>query len=285
MKKQFIKILSTISPSMVAEIAYSTLTNPQRKKLRAHELEFLDKAQKEKIKFGEFDIQTYKWGKPEGEKILLIHGWEGQAGNFTDIINELLKNHYYIISFDGPSHGFSSKGKTSLFEFSDLVGKMIKDYGCKKLISHSFGGVATTYALYRNKDVEIDKYILLTTPDTFKQRIDDVGKSVGITQKVKSKLIEKLENEIKINVSHANVSSFVKEINVKKSLIIHDKNDKVIPIEQSKNVYKNWKVCSFKEIEGTGHFRILRDSSVIEAVTNFMTEKKVSSSNERRLES
>lgn len=94
MKKQIIKILSIISPSMVAKLAYKTLTNPQIKKLRDHELEFLDIAQKEKIKFGEFDIQTYKWGKPEGEKILLIHGWEGQAGNFTDIIKELLKNNY-----------------------------------------------------------------------------------------------------------------------------------------------------------------------------------------------
>jgi len=99
-----------------------------------------------------------------------------------------LKNNYYVISFDEPSHVFSSKGKTSLFEFSDLVGKMIKENGCRKLISHSFGGVATTYALYRNRNVEIDKYVLLTSPDKFKQRIDDVAKSVGITEKVKVNL-------------------------------------------------------------------------------------------------
>ncbi|MEM6804909.1 MAG: alpha/beta hydrolase [Bacteroidota bacterium] len=270
MKKQLVRILSSISPSMVAELAYKTLTNPQIKKLREHEVELLDASQKEKIKFGEFDIQVYKWGKIENEKILLIHGWEGQAGNFTDIVKELLKNNYYVISFDGPSHGFSSKGTTSLFEFSDLVGKMIRDNGCKKLISHSFGGVATTYALYRNQDIEIDKYVLLTTPDKFSQRIEDVGEKVGITEKVKSKLVEKLENEINIKVSEANVSSFVREIKVNHALIIHDKNDKVIPIEQSRNVYQNWEVCKFKEIEGTGHFRILRTREVVEAIIAFM---------------
>lgn len=270
MKKQIVRILSFIFPTMIAELAYRTLTNPQIKKLREHELEFLNEARKEKVKFGEFDIQTYRWGKQEGEKILLIHGWEGQAGNFTDIVKELVKNNYLVISFDGPSHGFSSKGKTSLFEFSDLVGKMIKDNGCKKIISHSFGGVATTYALYRNKDVKIDKYVLLTTPDKFSQRVNDVAKNVGITEKVKSKLIEKLQGEIKIKVTEANVSSFVKEIAVHKALIIHDKNDKVIPIEQSKNVYQNWKGCEFKEIEGTGHFRILRTVEVTEAIISFM---------------
>lgn len=270
MKKQIVRILSSISPSMVVELAYNTLTNPQYKKLREHEVEMLNKSRKEKMKFGEFDIQIYKWGNQEDEGILLIHGWEGQAGNFTDIIKELLKKNYYVISFDGPSHGFSSKGKTSLFEFSDLVGKMIRENGCRKLISHSFGGVATTYALYRNRDIEIDKYVLLTTPDKFSERINDVGNSVGITQKVQNKLVEKLENEIQIKVSEANVSSFVKEINVKKALIIHDKNDKVIPIEQSKNVYQNWEGCSFKEIEGTGHFRILRTFEVAESIVNFM---------------
>lgn len=271
MKKQIAKILSNIAPRMVAEFAYKTLTNPQIKKLRAHELELLDKAQKEKISFGEFDIQSYKWGNQDHEKILLIHGWEGQAGNFTDIIEELLKHNYHVISFDGPSHGFSSKGKTSLFEFSDLVGKMIRDNECRKLISHSFGGVATTYALFRNLDIKIDKYALLTTPDKFSQRINDVGKSVGITEKVKDKLIEKLENEIKIKVAEANVSSFVKKIKVNHSLIIHDKDDKVIPIEQSRNVYQNWEGCDFKEIEGTGHFRILRTQEAIDAVVEFMS--------------
>lgn len=71
-------------------------------------------------------------------------------------------------------------------------------------------------------------------------------------------------------MAEANVSSFVREIKVSKSLIIHDKNDKVIPIEQSNNVYQNWNVCNFKEIEGTGHFRILRNNEVAELVINFM---------------
>ncbi|MEM7299254.1 MAG: alpha/beta hydrolase [Bacteroidota bacterium] len=273
MKKQLVRILSTISPSLVTELAYRTLTNPRIKKLREHELELLDKAQQKKIKFGEFDIQTYAWGEEGNEKILLIHGWEGQAGNFTDIIRVLLKNNYYVIAFDGPSHGFSSKGKTSLFEFSDLVAKMIQETKCRNLISHSFGGVATTYALSRNQDVEIDKYVLLTTPDKFRERIEDVARYVGVTDKVKNKLIERLESEIEMEVAEANVSLFVKDIKVNKALIIHDKNDKIIPIAQSRNVCANWEACEFTEVEGTGHFRILRTDEVIETVAEFMNQK------------
>ncbi|MEL7121192.1 MAG: hypothetical protein AAFO07_17210, partial [Bacteroidota bacterium] len=114
---------------------------------------------------------------------------------------------------------------------------------------------------------------LLTTPDKFIERIDDVASAVGITDNVKNKLIRKLEKETQKDVKNLNVSKFVKEINVKKAIIIHDKNDKVIPISRSMNVHRNWKASKFKEIQGTGHFRILRTESVISDVIEFMKEK------------
>lgn len=48
------------------------------------------------------------------------------------------------------------KGRTSLFEFSDLVTEMLTRHSCNTLVSHSFGGVATGYALFKNQSIEID---------------------------------------------------------------------------------------------------------------------------------
>jgi len=269
MKKLLVRIASNLFPKAITSFAYKKLTSPQVLKLRANELATLEKAEKETFKFKDFDIQLYSW-KGGQKKIFLIHGWEGQAGNFSDLIEALLENDYTVYAFDGPSHGFSSKGKTSLFEFTALVGVLIKKFQVRNLVSHSFGGVATTYALYNNKDLEIDKYALLTTPDKFVERIDDVSAMVGITDKVKNQLINRLEKEFSFDVKTLNVSDFVKDINVKKSIIIHDKNDKIIPIERSKNVHNNWSASQFKEIEGTGHFRILRTAEVIKDVLSFM---------------
>ncbi|MFS4492185.1 alpha/beta fold hydrolase [Maribacter sp. 2308TA10-17] len=269
MKKLLVRIASTLFPAAITSYAYQQLTNPQVRKLRESELGILDKADKEKLRFKNFDIQLYTW--PGGtKKILLIHGWEGQAGNFTDLITPLLNAGYTVYSFDAPSHGFSSKGETSLFEFTELVGLLIRKYELNTLISHSFGGVATTYALFENQDLQIEKYVLLTTPDKFSERIDDVADMVGITEKVKSRLISRLEKETGMDLKILNVSKFVQSIHVKSALIIHDTNDKVIPIARSKNVHKNWPEARFKEIEGTGHFRILRTKSVIDAIVDFL---------------
>ncbi|MEL6652430.1 MAG: alpha/beta hydrolase, partial [Bacteroidota bacterium] len=177
-----------------------------------------------------------------------------------------------LYAFDAPSHGFSSKGETSLFEFTDLVKELILRYGVRDLLSHSFGGVATTYALSQLPSVEIDRYLLLTTPDRFTERIDDVAQAVGISQRVKDLLKNRLAEETGYDLATLNVSDFVKQIKVRQALIIHDEADKVIPIMRSLNVANNWPAAEFETVRGTGHFRILRDASVIEKVVAFFAE-------------
>ncbi|WP_189663351.1 MULTISPECIES: alpha/beta hydrolase [unclassified Polaribacter] len=83
--------------------------------------------------------------------MLFIHGWGEQAGNFSDLIESLLTNGFTVYSFDAPSHGYSCKGDTSLFKFSDLVNVLIKKHDFKLLVSDSFGNVATIYALFKTK--------------------------------------------------------------------------------------------------------------------------------------
>ncbi|MEM9824556.1 MAG: alpha/beta hydrolase [Bacteroidota bacterium] len=269
MKKKLINLASTVFPQLFTKIAYDKLINPQVRKLRENELAVLSQARQEDYAFQNFQIKVYTWGE-QGEEVLLIHGWEGQAGNFSDLVQKLRAKQYKVIAFDAPSHGFSSKGETSLLEFSALVGNLIRRYQVKKLISHSFGGVATTYALYNNQDLEIDKYVMLTTPDRFQERIDNVVQQIGISDKVKKQLINQLEAENNFKVETLNVSDFVKVIRVKQSLIIHDKNDRVIPIQQSLHVHQNWGVSNFQTVEGTGHFRILRTEKVLDAVADFL---------------
>ena len=275
MKKRLIFFTSSLFQSMFARIAYEKLTHPQVYKLRDHELITLNKANQSEMEYKDFKIKTYAWNESGSkEALLLIHGWEGQAGNFSDLIEELIKADYRVYSFDGPSHGFSSKGSTSLFEFIELVNVLIEKYAVKNLISHSFGGVATSYVLSANQSLHIDKYLLFTTPDKFSQRIDFVAESVGVSPKVKRKLIARLEKELEMKVPELNVSDWVKSVNVKDALILHDKNDKVIPIDQSLNVHRNWKNSTFETVEGTGHFRILRTKSVLDRAIEFFEESK-----------
>ena len=268
-KRAIVGLLSRLFPHKMSQFAFYKMSNPQVLKLRDHEIECLNRSEKKRIQYKDFFIQTYTWrGGPKS--VLLIHGWEGQAGNFSDLVDVLIDNEYTVYAFDAPSHGFSSKQNTSIMDFTSCVADIIRKLEVDKLVSHSFGGVATTYALFQNQDIEIDKYVLLTTPDKFSERIDDVASHVGISEKVKRIMIDNIEKETGLIVNTLNVSNFVKEVKVNQALIIHDKNDKVIPITASKNVANNWKECEFKAIQGTGHFRILRTPEVLNNVLEFL---------------
>jgi len=149
---------------------------------------------------------------------------------------------------------------------------MIDRFQPEKLISHSFGGVATTFALKERPNFPIKKYALITTPDRFSERIQDISYKVGVTDKVRDKLINQLENKFNISVADANVSDAVQDIQVSHALIIHDKNDRVIPLSQSENIVKKWKACDLEIVQGTGHFKILRDESVIKKLIQFLND-------------
>ncbi len=208
---------------------------------------------------------------------MLVHGWEGQAGNFSKIIETLVAENYSVLAFDGPSHGNSKgNGATSLFEFAELVGVLIEKFEIKYIISHSFGGVATTYSLAKNPSLKIDKYILLTTPNKFLDRIDTVSKEIGIGKKVQSRLIQRLETELQMDLSSISVASLCQKVNVRKALILHDLNDRVLSIEESRAVDKVWPASTIESIEGTGHFKILQSSLVADKILDFFQDETLS---------
>ncbi|MEM6264494.1 MAG: alpha/beta hydrolase [Bacteroidota bacterium] len=269
MKHLVTRFLCLLFPSLMVKMAYRLLTSPQVHKLRPHEEEVLATASKRRIAYQDFDIQLYEW-PGEGEKVLLVHGWEGQAGNFAEIIEALQASNFHVLAFDAPSHGMSSKGATSLFEFRELTGHLISDFQTSYLVSHSFGGVATTSGLYELGDYPIEAYVLLTTPDTFQERIDSVSMQAGIADNVKQRLIRIMEAEAGQPIEELGVSKLVPFLKVKRVLILHDLNDRVIPISQAQQVAGNWPVARLEVIEGTGHFRILRTPEVIQRAVDFL---------------
>ncbi len=244
---------------------------PQVKKLRPHEIEVLSQAKQQTINFNGIALKTYRY-ENTGPKVFLVHGWEGHGGNFADIIKELVAKNYRVFAFDAPSHGGSSPSKNSLFDFPDAVLYLLQKERPDHIISHSFGAVATTYALNKNNGISIKKYLLLSNPDRFLDRVDIIANQVGITQRLKNRLIDKIAKETGRDLKSLSVSDFVQNVSVEKALIIHDKNDKIQSQQDPENVNKVWNISKLEIIEGTGHFRMLRTDFVIDRIINFLEE-------------
>jgi predicted esterase len=263
--KKVFNTLQKIFPRLTAKIAFNFISKPKGKKIRAFEKAILEIAIKDIIRFNKFNIQTYKWGNGT-KKALLIHGWGGRASNFGAIIPELTKNNYTVISFDGPCHGESTKKKTSFFEMSDLVKLFLKKDKYDLIITHSMGTVLTFTAMNSIK-YKVNQMIVLTSPSKFLEFIDLAVTQFGLTNKTTRLLINKIrKTTTEYDPITLDAESIVKDIEMKNVTFIHDKFDKVIPIEKTKNVSSFIKNSKLIEIEGTGHFKMLWSKKVVKII-------------------
>ena len=256
--KLIIKILQIFSSKLVSRIAYKFMSNPRVRKLRDSEEKVLNESVMETIPYNDFKIQQYQWGKKKNKTALLVHGWEGQAGNFARLIEILVDKGYHVVAFDAPSHGRSSIGKTNMFEFSKFLETQIIKLNPSLIISHSFGSVNAALVLKKNQNIKVDLWIMVTTPLRFITRVNDISKQFGINAKTQNKLIDLIQKDTNENIDQLDMSISCKELsNVEKAIIVHSKTDKVLPIEGAREVAKSFGRSKLIELDNLGHYSIL----------------------------
>lgn len=264
-----IKQIQYLFPTIVAKKIYRLMSNPRIKKLRDSEEDTLNTAIKESIKYNEAHLMRYEWGKENKKTALLVHGWEGQTGNFVSLIPTLLNTGYRVISIDAPSHGKSSTTKTNMFELSSILIPHFKKERPELVISHSFGSVNMARVLRLCPDISIKYWFLVTTPHTFKSRIDEMARKFSINQTVIKKLIKNIEADVNENINDLNMVTYCSELqNVEKAFIIHSKKDKVLPIDGAREVNLSFKQSELIELDNYGHYSILWSEELHNILSN-----------------
>jgi len=256
--KLIIKILQIFSPGLVSKIAYKFMSNPRIRKLRDSEEIVLSKSTMQKVVYKNFKIQKYQWGNPSDKTALLIHGWEGQAGNFAAIVDILVQKKYNVVAFDAPAHGKSSISKTNMFEFAEFLESHFPILKPSLIISHSFGSVNTATIFRNNPGFQLDMWIMVTTPHLFLTRINGISNHFGIKNKAKIELIKRIQNDTNESINQLDMAIYCQELsNVKKAIIVHSKTDKVLPIDGAREVAKAFVKSELIEIDNLGHYSIL----------------------------
>ena len=253
-----IKHLQYVFPDLVARKIYKHMSSPRKRKLIAHEEKMINSAYKEVIDYKGVSLMRYEWGKDNYKTAYLVHGWEGQTGNFVSVIPVLLEANYRVISIDAPSHGNSSIGKMNMFEFSKILVSQFEKEQPELVVSHSFGSVNVGKALKTLPKLKIKLWLMVTTPNNFKSRINELTSNFNLRKKVTLKLIKKIEEDVNENIDDLNMVSYCNQLkNVDKAIIVHSKADKVLPIKGAIEVTKSFKQSTLYMLEGLGHYSIL----------------------------
>ncbi|NWH08198.1 MAG: alpha/beta fold hydrolase [Alphaproteobacteria bacterium] len=200
----------------------------------------------------------------EGPPVLLVHGWESSAREFSSMIPEIEKAGARVIAPDLPGHGASEGETVNARIAAEALLALDREEGpFVALLAHSFGCPATMLAL--EAGLRAKALVFFAPParqaDQFRQRCERTG-------------LTEAETESALARVKANGGSLVDIIarapaRTEPLLIIHSRDDERTPLSGSEAIIAAWPGAKLLAVEGLGHNLALRDRMTIAAALRF----------------
>jgi pimeloyl-ACP methyl ester carboxylesterase len=266
--RAYLKILYAVAPEKANKEAVKVFGTPFNQKVRQWEKQVLEESRKVRIGFEGLDITLYRWGNSP-KKVLCVHGWEGNGGNFGAYKELLLAKGYEIIAFDGPAHHTSGGKFTNLFQFSRLVFQLINQERPLLIMAHSFGSGASVLALHDHPEVKVQKLVLFSSQDQLEEPVAVFTTLMKFSERSSMRLKKHMEGRFKRRFEEVAIGKMMRKIDAD-IMLIHEKNDKVLPYHNAIQIKEKNPGIELLTTTHTGHYRMLWDESIKKEVERFV---------------
>ncbi|MFZ1866436.1 MAG: alpha/beta fold hydrolase [Polyangiales bacterium] len=257
---------SRVAPSLTAAAAERLFFATRRSQPRPGERDVLKSATTSRIA----GMQAWSWG--QGPTVLLVHGWNGRATQLGGFVKPLVDRGYRVVAFDAFGHGQSPGRRLSLPELAVCVRQVTDELGgVYAIIAHSLGGAATTLALAEG--LLIERAVFISPPADPRAFLETFGSVLGITSDVRSRLKQRIERRLAMPMEDMLVNVIARSMRVP-VLVIHDRDDKEVPVEAGRSIAGAWPGAELLITEGLGHQRILRAERIAHVAVRFIDAAK-----------
>ncbi|NQW36386.1 MAG: alpha/beta hydrolase [Flavobacteriales bacterium] len=267
----FGQFLQFLAIPLAGKFVIRLFQSPIQHQMPEREQMMYKSATKERLKIEAInkEIQVYKYGFSK-RKILILHGWAGRGTQLFTIADKLLENRFMVISVDGPAHGHSDGTRTNMTEFRETVKVLQEKYGpFEAAIGHSFGGMV----LLKSADsfLKINKLVVMGTANDVREIIHDLSRKLKLKSATAEYVLRKLEKQYNTPLETSTSVSSAKNIDIP-TLVIHDTDDKDVPVRCAYQIRQNLSKGSLLITHGLGHQRILKDPSIQNHIIEFLTK-------------
>ena len=264
--------LSLIDPKRSARKAATIFQRVRKQEMRPREKPFFEKADHKIVDYAHGPIDLYEMGNPDGEIVLLVHGWDSNAGSLLKFAEALEGKGKRVIAFNLPGHGGAKKPYTNLVDCQRAFRKVLKYLNPDKpvsIIAHSFGAAVSVYGLSKMQ-YPINRLVFLTTPNYMKDIFYDFARTIGLGRRAFTCFLEMASKILQEPVSKSSLQHNLKELKFESLLLIHDANDKILGIENSRQIARSHEKAVLAEYQGIGHYRMLWNKEVVRKTIDFV---------------
>ncbi|NOQ74487.1 MAG: alpha/beta fold hydrolase [Crocinitomix sp.] len=275
--KIYFGVLSFVAPSRAAKKSFDLFQKVRKKDIRPREASFFKSARHFQVEAildqNKVDqIDCYELGDPKQDLVVLVHGWDSNAGSMSQIANKLVEEGKRVVLFNLPGHAFSVHHSTNLLECKNAVTAVLnhlKPMSGFSVVSHSFGSAVVAYALSKN-NYELDKLIFLTNPNRVEHIFKDFKNFIGLNNRAYLALLKLTQDKLGEPIHAVSVAANLTGVNYQKLLLIHDKNDKVLDYSNSLEVKDGNPKAELLTFENIGHYKMLWNKEVINNCAIFL---------------
>lgn len=264
-----LRLLSRTSTSVASKVAMDLFMTPRRFRTPDREKTLLADATPFDVRLGDSTtIKAWSWG--EGPLVLLVHGWEGRGSQLAAFVEPLVGDGYRVVAFDAPGHGASDGNRSSLPHFTYAIRGVADALATQPhaIIGHSLGCAGVTLAL--RDGLTVNRLVFIAPPLEPVDYTARFGEILDLDREVVEGLQRRIEQRFLRSWSDYSLSNTAKEMTAP-LLIVHDRDDRETYWSEGKGLSEVWPGARMITTTGLGHRRVLRDASVIEAATQFVT--------------
>ncbi|WP_193509139.1 alpha/beta fold hydrolase [Cryobacterium sp. BB736] len=269
-----------LSPTLAARIAFPLFMRVgPRLPVRADAAATHEAAVRDTITVNGKRVTTYQWGQGT-ETVLLVHGWRGRAAQFARLVRELRASGFTVVSFDAPANGASGGRRTSILDYLDAIEQLQRKHGSfHTVVGHSMGTLATLVAIHRG--LTVGRLVGISGVAEADNLYDGFRRALRLRPEIAAALPELFRSRVVRDDSGVELFSSVRAPLTAdiRMLLIHDRGDRMVPVEQSERLAAAHPRAQLIVTEGLGHGRILVADETLDAVMEFVTSgERVASS-------
>src|SRR3954452_22085337 len=184
-------------------------------------------------------IATWRWGERDAPAVLLAHGWGGHAAQMRGFVFPLLAAGYRVIAYDQPAHGVSEGRLTGLPDFADVLAELTWHHGdVRAVIGHSLGATAAAMGHAWNR-FHIDRIVLISPPSDLVGYSRRFARWHWMPEPLRKAMQAAIEERYGVRWDELELARVAPRLTAK-ALVIHDRDDRMVPWKQGAAVAQHW---------------------------------------------
>lgn len=272
------KTLSKLAPTTAGRMAFDLFCTPYPKYKKRKAPAIFNHATKQTVKLADqTKIHGFEWisNTPNGQTVLIAHGYASFAYKFEQYITPLLKMGYRVLAFDAPGHGQSEGRHINVVVYQEAIQQIMQQCGpVNHFIGHSLGALTLSLVAEHVDQATERKFVLIAPATKTTTTFANFFKMMHFNEVTKSAF----NNEVSSRTHHP-IAHFAADralANYTGPLLwVHDEGDLVCPYKDLEAFQKNAPSnIQFLITNGLGHNKVYKTAEVMDQIMAFLAPSK-----------